>query len=112
MAIQPYPVTRDADGNWQHPDLPDWSESTPSTEMDYWAKQQGLHTKVLRIGQRIDPDVVDRWLAGETGHSDDWPEDYQQKGYFVLAVSQSEEDIFVWLARPQGGIHHEVHTAA
>ena len=115
MSIQPAKVTRNADGHWQHPALPDWPENTPSTEMDYWAKQQGLHSKVIYIGPHIKPDVVDLWLAGETGYGDEWPEDYQQKGYFVLAVSQYEEGIVVWLAQPiqtLGGNSNEIHSAA
>lgn len=116
MTIQPKPVKRDADGNWKHPDLPDWPESTPSTEMEYWLNIQNMHSRVLRIGKHVSKDVLDRWLAGESASSGDWPEDYANKGYIVLAVSQGPDDVIVWLTRPKKGIsqggNHDIHTAA
>lgn len=84
--------------------------------MEYWAKKQGLKSQVIRIGQPVAPTVIDRWLNGDTGHPDDFPAKKHPKDLIVMAVSQTEEEIIIWLARPDpdsnGGYSDEVHTAA
>ena len=117
MTIQPAPVTRNTDGHWQHPDLPDWSDTTSSSEMEYWLTQQGLNSKVLQIGSRIPQEVINRWLARESGRSDDMPERYSLGDSIVLAVYQAEEFTTVWLGTPtqhtgQRTDSNEVYSAA
>ncbi|MBB1489497.1 hypothetical protein [Oceanospirillum sediminis] len=93
------PVRRDHYGNWTHPHLPDWSDQTSSVEMERWTQEKGIHSKIVHIGNRYSPEIVERWLSGETGPSPDWPAGFEQDGYMVLSVSQIGDDIIVWLAR-------------
>ena len=116
MTLKAVPIKRDPDGHWKHPGLPDWSDDTPSHEMEAWAMRNNLESQVMSIGQRIKTKVIDQWLAGNTSHPDAQALQKTTQGYFVAAVSKSEDQVFLWLLKPsqteQGVSADEVHSAA
>lgn len=117
MTIQPIPVTRNADGHWKHPDLPEWNGTSSTPELEYWLTQQGLQSRMLQIGPRIPQEAINRWLAGESGRPDDMPKHYSLRDNIVLAVYQAEEFTIVWLGtlthhHDQRSKSNEVYSAA
>ena len=47
MTIQAYPVNRDADGYWTHPNYPNWDESTTQETVKQWETDNNIKTSVI-----------------------------------------------------------------
>lgn len=112
-SIQPTRITLDTDGNWKHPDLPPELFYLPSPEATYWLQNNHYHSKVLHIGSRVEQAKINRWLNRESLPEDNWPQEYNHRGFIVIAITQAEEELLVWMIKPkEGAMFYENQDAA
>ena len=97
MAIQPKDVKREEDGNWQHPDLPDWPESTATTEMDDWLYEQRIRSKVIHLNAETSDQEIDLWLSGQTESLQGRSRRELAQGFFALSIYRGDGGTFIWL---------------
>ena len=113
LKIQPAQFIQDADGNWKHPDLPTHLFHLPSPEADYWLQNHRYQSKVLHIGPQVEQAKINRWLNREFLPDDNWPREYTYSGFIVIAVTQAEEELLVWMIKPkEGALLYENQNAA
>ena len=98
--IEAAPVTRDAQGWYEHPDLPSFEEGD-AAKFKEWIDSQGLD--VQRVWMDDDaPDLAERYLEGDGDPSAlvDWQPTAPGTGWFLLALYDEENDGPVaWFAR-------------
>lgn len=113
LKIQPTRITLDTDGNWKHPDLPQELFYLPSPEAAHWLQNHRYQSMVLHIGSQVEHAKINRWLNRKSLPEDNWPQEYNHGGFIVIAVTQAEEELLVWMIKPmEGAMLYENQDAA
>ncbi|MDH2077205.1 hypothetical protein [Pseudomonas atacamensis] len=96
--IQPAPVVRDANGWFQHPDMPDFDEGD-GEKCKAWVAEQGLTVSQARL-EYADEAVADRYFeSGDPDFSYWKPERPDDEGWFCLAIHDTDDGPVCWWAR-------------
>jgi len=96
--IQAATVQRDANGVWNHPDMPQFDEGE-AHKYHEWAKQQGLKMLYSFLDTE-DEDCPAHAEYEETGRFATWnPAPPDGEGWFMLAIDDTEGGPAVWWAR-------------
>lgn len=98
--IQPMEVTRDADGWWSHPAIPEFDEDYSAWKA--WLVAQGLETQHAQLEDEDEshPSYIAYFENGEASVAE-WHKDLPSgDGWFVLSIHDTEDGpTWVWARR-------------
>lgn len=88
--IQPYPVQRDEEGMFAHPDLPNFDEDPDKSKL--WLQEQGLEICSVSLETDAPEEIADRYFASDSPDCSYWePSMPAGEGWFCLAIHDTEE---------------------
>jgi hypothetical protein len=97
--IKHWPVNRDEDGMFQHPDLPDFDEGD-GEKCKAWIAEQGLQVKMVELEYHSDQAISDRYFdAGDSDCSYWDPDKPDGEGWFCLSIHDTDNGPVCWWAR-------------
>ncbi|RMM37233.1 hypothetical protein ALQ80_00655 [Pseudomonas coronafaciens pv. oryzae] len=97
--IKSWPVKRDENGFFQHPDLPDFDEGD-GDKCKAWIAEQGLEVVKDELEYASDKAVADRYFeAGDPDCSYWEPDRPDGEGWFCLAIHDTDDGPVCWWAR-------------
>ncbi len=97
--IHSWPVKRDENGMFQHPDLPDFDEGDEE-KCKAWIAEQGLQVKMVELEYHSDQTVSERYFdAGDSDCSYWDPDKPDGDGWFCLAIHDTDDGPVCWWAR-------------
>ncbi|WP_308920529.1 hypothetical protein [Janthinobacterium sp. J1-1] len=96
--IEAAPVVRDAQGHYDHPDLPPFGEGDAAS-FRAWTEAQCLVVKSVWMEEDA-PDLADRYFEGEGDPSAlvDWQPTSPGLDWFLLALYEDEDGPVAWFA--------------
>jgi integrase/recombinase XerC len=105
--IQPAVVQRDGHGNWHHPDLPTFHGTDEAPEgaptWKEWLEGQRLEQSISRLEDEEDthPVYISYFEQDDTDPNfSAWePAPPDGEGWFLLAISDTEEGPYAWFVR-------------
>jgi len=98
--IQPAPVTRDENGFFQHPDLPDFDEGD-GDKCKAWIAEQELEVAMVSLEYHSDEAISERYFeAGDPDCSYWEPDRPDGEDWFCLAIHDTDDGPVCWWARP------------
>jgi hypothetical protein len=97
--IKHWPVKRDENGMFQHPDMPDFDEGD-GEKCKAWIAEQGLEVMMVELEYHSDEAVSERYFeAGDPDCSYWEPDRPEGEGWFCLAIHDSENGPVCWWGR-------------
>lgn len=97
--IKSWPVRRDENGFFQHPDLPDFDEGD-GERCKAWIAEQGLQVKMIALEYHSDESISERYFeAGDPDCSYWEPDRPEGEGWFCLAIHDTDDGPVCWWAR-------------
>jgi hypothetical protein len=97
--IKHWPVKRDENGFFQHPDLPDFDEGD-GERCKAWIAEQGLQVQMVSLEYHSDEAVSERYFeAGDPDCSYWEPDRPEGEGWFCLAIHDTDDGPVCWWAR-------------
>lgn len=97
--IKSWPVKRDENGFFQHPDLPDFDEGD-GERCKVWIAEQGLEVTKVELEYHSDQAVADRYFESEAPDCSYWePDRPDGEGWFCLAIHDSDDGPVCWWGR-------------
>jgi hypothetical protein len=97
--IKSWPVKRDENGMFQHPDMPDFDEGD-GDNCKAWIAEQGLEVMMVELEYHSDEAVSERYFeAGDPDCSYWEPDRPEGEDWFCLAIHDSENGPVCWWAR-------------
>jgi hypothetical protein len=97
--IKSWPIKRDENGMFQHPDMPDFDEGD-GDKCKAWIAEQGLEVRMVELEYHSDEAVSERYFeAGDPDCSYWEPDRPDGEGWFCLAIHDAEDGPVCWWAR-------------
>ncbi|WVN20974.1 hypothetical protein VYI69_13710 [Pseudomonas yamanorum] len=97
--IKHWPVGRDENGMFQHPDMPDFEEGD-GDKCKAWIAAQGLQVKMVSLEYHSDEAVSERYFAAGDPDCSYWePDRPDGEGWFCLAIHDTDDGPVCWWAR-------------
>jgi hypothetical protein len=97
--IKHWPVRRDENGMFQHPEMPDFAEGD-GDKCKAWIAQQGLEVAMVELEYHSDEAISERYFeAGDPDCSYWEPDRPDGEGWFCLAIHDSGDGPVCWWAR-------------
>ena len=96
--IKQWPLKRDENGMFQHPDMPNFDEGD-GDKCKAWLAEQGLTVKMVSL-EFADPAIADRYFESHDPNCSYWePDRPDDEGWFCLAIHDSDDGPVCWWAR-------------
>lgn len=96
--IRHWPVRRDENGMFQHPDMPDFSEGD-GEKCKAWIAEQGLAVTMVSL-EYADEEIADRYFEAGDPDCSYWElERPDGEGWFCLAIHDTDDGPVCWWAR-------------
>lgn len=97
--IKHWPVKRDENGFFQHPDLPDFNEGD-GERCKVWIAEQGLQVKMVSLEYHSDESISERYFeAGDPDCSYWEPDRPDGDHWFCLSIHDTDDGPVCWWAR-------------
>ncbi len=97
--IKHWPVKRDENGFFQHPDLPDFDEGD-GERCKAWIAEQGLQVEMVSLEYHSDEAISERYFeAGDPDCSYWEPDRPDGDHWFCLAIHDTDDGPVCWWAR-------------
>ena len=96
--IRSWPVKRDENGMFQHPDMPDFEEGD-GDKCKAWIAEQGLSVAMVSL-EYADEAIANRYFESNDPNCSYWePERPDGEGWFCLAIHDTDDGPVCWWAR-------------
>ena len=96
--INHWPVRRDENGMFQHPDMPDFEEGD-GDKCKAWIADQGLKVQMVSL-EYADEAIATRYFESHDADCSYWePERPEGEGWFCLAIHDTDDGPVCWWAR-------------
>lgn len=97
--IQPVPVSRDEDGMFYHPDMPDFDEGDEE-KCKAWVAEQSLQVKMVELEYHSDEAISERYFEAGDADCSYWdPDRPDGDGWFCLSIHDTDNGPVCWWAR-------------
>ena len=97
--IKHWPVKRDENGMFQHPDMPDFDEGD-GEKCKAWIAEQGLQVKMVSLEYHSDQSVSERYFEAGDPDCSYWdPDRPDGEDWFCLAIHDTDDGPVCWWAR-------------
>ena len=101
--IEAVEVTRDSEGYWSHPSMPNFNEDTPQSEYLDWLEAQQLEVKIDDLEDYDSHPAHNRYFGDIEADISDWQSERPRgDGWFTLTIHMTEDSaVWVWARRKE-----------
>jgi hypothetical protein len=83
-------VKRDENGWWTHPEMPEWGENAPITEINEWLNSNGLTWYIDRF-ENTSVELNDKWFVQGICDCSEWQPSCDEPDSFLLSIHDTED---------------------
>lgn len=101
--IKEIEVSRDKNGWWTHPELPEFGDSSTVHQILEWFKSNHIKPSFILMSDDCQEGFVEKWFDEGLTNCSPWTPTPPNKNSFLLSIHDTEDGPVAWFATPSEG---------